>query len=378
MQEEKFRAWLIIDRRLTPRYVLNAVARCRRIERHEGDLDARYNRDQLIGLLKRLKPGRPKHKVPINGNIYAGTAALQSAVHLYRDFRDARAGVYVTERPQAKWRRQKPGNERPGAGVPVWGTMVDRGLFRFAQKVTPYVQFLHPGIIRALVQDNRLMRPDWSCRLQALGIDSEVYLWDGSTCAFPGVRPRAGSTRPAAFPQQAAAGKSPRQWLAFGDRHYPKHLWSFVFAGEPFRRPGPPSYRIAHFVASNEYADLWVGELDILPGARKLHLPYGLFTSAACSAYVPSGYRGSVESSPILRQLIQRRALQLYGDICRIVPPPVVVRACQDPNWSLENFLWSEPVGDMCHVPDFLEFRRQHMETLFAKRHAASHAEANR
>ena len=54
------------------------------------------------------------------------------------------------------------------------------------------------------------------------------------------------------------------------------------------------------------------------------------------------------------------------------------LRACQDPNWSLENFLWSEPVGDMCHVPDFLEFRRQHMETLFAKRHAASHAEANR
>ena len=84
----------------------------------------------------------------------------------------------MTERPQAKWRRQKPGNERPGAGVPVWGTMVDWEAFQFAQKVTPYVQFLHPGIIRALVQDNRLMRPDWSCRLQALGIDPEVYLWD--------------------------------------------------------------------------------------------------------------------------------------------------------------------------------------------------------
>ena len=155
-------------------------------------------------------------------------------------------------------------------------------------------------------------------------------------------------------------------------------MWSIVFAGKPFHRPGPSAYRIAHFVASKEYGDLWDGELDILPGARKLPLPYGLFTSAACSAYVPSVYRGAVESSPILRQLIQRRALQLCGDICRIVPPPLAVRACQDPNWSLENFLWSKPVGDMCHVPDFLEFRRQHMETLFAKRHAASHAESNR
>ena len=63
--------------------------------------------------------------------------------------------------------------------------------------------------------------------------------------------------------------------------------------------------------------------------------------------------------SPMLRQLIQRRALKLYGDICRIVPPPLAVRACQDPNWTLENFRWSKPVGGVCNVPDFLEFRRQ-------------------
>ena len=34
-------------------------------------------------------------------------------------------------------------------------------------------------------------------------------------------------------------------------------------------------------------------------------------------------------------------------------------------------------MGDMRHVPDFLEFRRQHMETLFAKGDAALHAKAN-
>ena len=120
MPEEKFRAWPIIDRRLTPGYILRAVGHCRRIESHEGDLDARYNRDHLVGLLKRLKPGRPKHEVPNKGNVYTGTAALQGAVRLYRDFRDACAGVYVTERPQAKRGRQEPGNGRPGAGVPVW------------------------------------------------------------------------------------------------------------------------------------------------------------------------------------------------------------------------------------------------------------------
>ena len=178
MQEEMFRAWLIIDRRLTPGYILSTVRHCKRIERHEGDLDARYDRDQLVSLLKRLKPVSPKHKVPISGNVYTSTAALQSAVRLYWDFRDARTGVYVTERPQAKRRQQEPGNGRPGAGVPVWGTMVDWESFQIPQKVTPYVQFLHPPIIRALVQDNRLMRADWSCRLWTLGIDPDMYLWD--------------------------------------------------------------------------------------------------------------------------------------------------------------------------------------------------------
>ena len=206
-----------------------------------------------------------------------------------------------------------------------------------------------------------------------------MYLWDGSSRAFPGVRPRVGRIEPAAFRQQTAAEEIPTQCLALGDNSkYPKHLWAFVFAGKPFRGPDPPGYRFAHLFHRKGHGNFRSGELDILPGAERSPLPCGLFTSPACSAYVWRGYRGWVESSPMLRQLIQRRALHLYRDICRIVPPPLAVRACKDTNWTPKNFRWNKPVGAVRNVPDFLEFRRQRMEILFANRHATLHAEANR
>ena len=53
--------------------------------------------------------------------------------------------------------------------------------------------------------------------------------------------------------------------------------------------------------------------------------PYGLFTSAANSVHVPGAFPMPTGFSPRLRSLIQRRALQLYGNICRVVPPPLAV-----------------------------------------------------
>ena len=139
---------MIVDRKLTPGAALSGISRCRCIERHEGNLDIHYGRHRLVGLLDRLKADRPNHNVPVSGKVYRGTATLQSAVRLYNDFRDARAGVNLTQGPQNR-RQQEPGSERSGAGRPVWGLKVDWGPFEFARQVTPFVQFLDPGINRA-------------------------------------------------------------------------------------------------------------------------------------------------------------------------------------------------------------------------------------
>ncbi len=61
------------------------------VEEYEGDLDAHYSKDEMAGLLKRLTYGRdeearnisPRHRIPINGDRYTGTATLKAAINLY-------------------------------------------------------------------------------------------------------------------------------------------------------------------------------------------------------------------------------------------------------------------------------------------------------
>ena len=379
VQEELFRVWLGVERELSAGTVGSRISNCKRVERYEGDLDAHYDADGLASLMDCLNPKRPEHKVPINGKVYNGTATLKNAVGLYRDFRNTGGGrADSTESPKAKRRSQVRRNRQPGADWPVWPTPSDEDLLELAQAMTPFVRFLDPGIVYAVAENNRRMGTDWSSRLEALGIDPAIYLWEGSPCAFPGVRRYAGSTEIALFRQRTTADEVPPQCLALDDNDYPKHLWAFAFTGKPFRKRGPDGYQLAHLFDHKEHGNRWRKELDILPGAKEPEPPYGLFTSAANAAYVPGAFLRPTDFSPRLRSLIQRRALQLYGNICRIVPPSLAVKSCKDGNWSLDNFQWSNPVGGMDSVPDFLEFRRERMGELFGKRRAALRTDRTR
>ena len=372
MQEERFKAWLDVERELNARTIGSRISNGKRVESYEGDLDAHYDADGLVGLMDCLNPRRPAHKIPINGNVYTGTATLKHAVGLYRAFRDAGSGnADSTEALQEKQRSQVQRTRQPGADWPVWPSPSDEDLLELARAMTPFVRFLDPGIVYAITEDNRRMGADWSSQLEALGIDPAIYLWEGSPCAFPGVRRYAGSTEIAVFRQRATADEVPPQCLALDDNDYPKHLWAFAFTGKPFRKRGPDGYQLAHLYDHKGHGNRWRKELDIPPGAKDPKPLYGLFTSAANSTYVPGGFLRPTDFSLRLRSLIQRRALQLYGNICCIVPPPLAVKPCEAPNWSLDSFQWSTPVGGMDNVPDFLEFRRERMEKLFDKRHAA-------
>ena len=368
MQETRFKGWL--ERGRSARTVGSRISNCRRVEHYEGDLDAHYDVDGLAGLMDCLNPREPKHKIPINGDIYNGTATLKSAVGLYRAYRNTDGRTAVSNGGQARRRPQERRTRRPGGQWPVWPQPNDEDLLEFARAVAPFVRFLDPGIIGGVAEDNRRLGAEWSSRLEALGIDPAIYLWEGSPCAFPGVRRYAGSTEIAVFRQRAAPDKAPSQCLTLDDNDYPKHLWAFVFTGKPFRKQGPDGYQLAHLFDHKEHGNRWRDELH-LPSATAAPVPlYGLFTSAANSVYAPGAFLRPTDFSPRLRSLIQRRALQLYGNICRVVPPPLAVKPCEDPNWALDNFQWSGPVGGMDRVPDFLEFRRERMGELIDKRYA--------
>ena len=375
MKEAAFRVWLKVERGLSTGTVGSRISNCRRVEGHEGDLDAHYDSDELDGLLQRLNPGEPEHGIPIAGDVYNGTATLKNAVSLYCDFRkgDGRM-VSSGDNPQKRQPRQGRGL-RSRAPWPAWPQPTDEDLLQLARAMAPFVRFLDPGIVGAVVEDNRRFRGEWSISLEALGIDPAIYLWEGSPCAFPGVRRYAGSTEIAVFRKRAESSEAPPQCLSLDDNDYPKHLWSLVFTGKPFRKRGPAGYQLAHLFDHKEYGNRWRDELDAPPGVEEPVLPYGLFTSAANSVYAPGAFLRPTDLSPRLRSLIQRRAQQLYGDVCYLVPPPLTVKPCDDPDWAVDEFQWSAPVGGMVRVTDFLEFRRERIGELIEKRNAAAQAD---
>ena len=368
MQEAPFRVWLKVEKGLKTGTVGSRISNCRRVERHEGDLDAYYDSDELNGLMQRLKPGEPEHRIPIAGDVYNGTATLKNAVSLYRDFRRG-GGRPASSRDNPEKRQRRQGwTPRSRAHWPSWPQPKDEELLDLARAMAPFVRFLDPGIVGAVVEDNKRFGGKWSTSLEALGIDPSIYLWEGSPCAFPGVRRYAGSTEIAVFRKRAESSEAPPQCLSLDDNDYPKHLWSFVFTGKPFRKRGPDGYQLAHLFDHKEYGNRWRDELDTPLGVEELVLPYGLFTSAANSVYAPGAFLRPTDLSPKLRSLIQRRAQQLYGDICRLVPPPLAVKPSEDPDWAVDNFQWSAPVGGMERVDEFLEFRRGRIGELIEER----------
>jgi hypothetical protein len=77
------------------RTISSRLSNIQRIEEFEGDLDHHFIDDEMKEILSRLTYGlkeeskseRPKHSIPINGNVRNGTATFKSAANLYKRFK---------------------------------------------------------------------------------------------------------------------------------------------------------------------------------------------------------------------------------------------------------------------------------------------------
>ena len=78
--------------------IRNRVSNCKRVEQFEGDLEDHFDKDECQNVLARLAYTssdqdldlKPKHDIPIHGDIRTGSATLKHAVALYVRFRQHR------------------------------------------------------------------------------------------------------------------------------------------------------------------------------------------------------------------------------------------------------------------------------------------------
>ena len=90
--ESAFRLWLKRSRLLGDTSTRDTISRCRRVERHYGDLDELFDQGRIAGVLEVLccsPSGQPLHRIPfrLTANPVTGTASIKSAVAAYREFR---------------------------------------------------------------------------------------------------------------------------------------------------------------------------------------------------------------------------------------------------------------------------------------------------
>jgi hypothetical protein len=99
MDESQFTKWL--KEKYSKRTIQSRLSNCRRVEEFEGDLDSHFTKDEGISLVKCLiysaddkrNNRKARHAIPINGDIYDGTATLKQAAKLYFRFKSGGAPI---------------------------------------------------------------------------------------------------------------------------------------------------------------------------------------------------------------------------------------------------------------------------------------------
>lgn len=367
MQRDEFRAWLCGAKGLQSSTASNRVSNCERVRSFEGSLDRHYENDRLATLLEKLdfskddqrKNVPARHAIPIDGDIYNGTATLRSAVKLYLEFKnsDERSVSSTSQRPMPRKSVKTSGE------WPEWEMPPSETLHSLVQLVTPYVRFLHPDIVRGVVEDNHRNMIQWRKKLIERRVDPSFYLWDKSSCTFPGIRRYSGS-REIAFHRKRLNQEDFEviEALKLDDNSFPKHIWSFTFRGKAFQNFGPPSYSLAHLADHKEYKNRCSDEFDVNGQApEKMH---GLYSCASNTVYMPNNLLKLSDFNTDVRLLLLHKAQNLYGVFCNLLPPSFSLKSIQDEKWNVDRFEWSDPVGDGANITDFLRFRKDVIDSL--------------
>lgn len=248
-------------------------------------------------------------------------------------------------------------------GWPTWGMPTPETVLALTKMVTPYVRFLHPNVVEQLVEDNERNRQQWRKKLSSRGINPDYYLWDKSSCAFPGIRRHMGSKEIAYYRNQLGqADLKISDAFRLDDNRFTKHIWSFIFRGKVFQNFGPEGYSLAHLADHKDYKNRRDEEFETTGAApEKL---YGLYSCVSNTVYMPTTLLKLSDFNMQARLLLLHKAQSLYGAFCNLLPPAFQLKSQDSNDWHVDSFDWFEPVGADAALESFFQFRTEIIDSL--------------
>ena len=373
MQESQFYNWLI-NNGYDDRTISSRLSNCRRIEEFEGDLDDHFSKDSGANLISRLQYSsqnqtngeKEKHSIPINGNIYNGTATFRSAANLYFKFkRNSNSKVSISStniiirRTQAKQtiKNLSRFNNTNQTVVPI--NRIKEFEYDICKILSQLCYHIHPKIIHHIQEKNK-KEYGFFKNLFSGGIDIENYLFDGSACVFPGVRRYISG--------QGQKNQYNKEYKAIiDDNTFPRHLWCFLvnnktYNGPNWKESGLNQYELAHIFTHKqtelEFETIFFNKFD-----SQIH-PHGDFTCACNIVLLPKGTVRPTDNSQVIKSIFYKRYIDLYGESPLQGRNEFISRKV--PDWY-DQLKWNEPFCPANweeRVNNLLEYRTQRLAQL--------------
>jgi hypothetical protein len=370
MKQKEFEVWLT-NREMDSGTISSRVSNVNRVCEFEGDVDKHFDSDCGKIIIEKLSYSTsdqhnalpPRHSIPIEGELRNGSATLKSAVKLYFLVREEfDNGIIINEK--TKIRNKNLSTRSKGKrDWPEWNQPEEEDVYELAQIVCRYIRFLTPEIIGSIVANNQKNMSGWEMKLSECGIDTSLYLWDGASCCFPGIRRHAGGKEINSHRMRTNTEKQKFQdAIKIDDNDFPKQIWSFIFRGQQFSKYGPKNYSLAHLIDHKVSGNRMTAELFFESEYLKPY--YGLYTCASNSVYIPNSLLKPTDFNNRSRNLLFRKAESLYGSCCNILPPGISIPRTTDERWGVDKFTWADCVGSVDNVNLFLEYRNRKMEEL--------------
>lgn len=368
METDEFKRWLINVKKQDPSSAQSRVSNCSRVEKFEGNLDIEFQKDGLKALLHKLiytkedsDLHRPvKHKIPINGNRYTGTATLKQAITLYQEFSIYKTGNghILPKNTQVKTLNKTVTPINLTKQAVSWDVPGDDILLGLVKLSTPYIQFLDKQIVAKVVADNEKHRAQWLDMLENKEVGlAKSYIWENGTCCFPGVRRKTGNSDK----DFALRKLDPNIKHAFvvDDNSFPRQIWSFLLDGKKFANHGPDGYSLAHLLDHQEYKNNLSSILDGVPAGINYR---GLFTCLTNTVYIPDMLIRPTDFTNNFLIVIIRKCFEYYSDVCNLVPAGIELKPVSNSDWETYNFPWGAPflpTGYEDNLERFLKFRNE-------------------
>lgn len=237
-----------------------------------------------------------------------------------------------------------------------WQEVSNNDEIKILEIILKYTKFISPDIIELIVKDNNSKINYFTEILEKNRVNPEIYLWENSSVAFPGIRRHSGQKEISKFKKnRKVKGKKS---ILLDDNQYPKMLWSFLMIGDKFSvNKAPKNYSLAHLIDHKDYRNRRNLDIKEYKQLKSKELFYsGLFTSAVNTIYINNSLMKPTDFNNILRKALLKIIDYLYSDICEILPFRNKLNIDKEITIDV-NFKKLNLVGNKSNVSEFIKFR---------------------